>query len=257
MKELSIEEKAKAYDEALKYARIYYKAGNKDMKMMMKTCFPILVEESEDEMTIDWCVSHFRECSRVSRHNAEYQEFLNKKIIPWLEKQGNKDEEILVLKDQIESLHAAIKALKEAYKIKVEKQGEQKPAWSEEDEEISEAIIKRISGESDALSVSLSSAISWVENVKDRVLPQPKQKWGKEDREMRMKVLKYLSTRCNVFEYEEVENWLKSLRPQSQWKPSDEQMEVLKSSTYCQNKQMSKALFELYQDLLKLREEKL
>ena len=51
--------------------------------------------------------------------------------------------------------------------------------------------------------------------------------WSEEDKEMRIKVLKYLSTRCNVFEYEEVDNWLKSIRPQSQWKPSDEQMEAL------------------------------
>lgn len=46
-----------------------------------------------------------------------------------------------------------------------------------------------------------------------------------------------------------------SLFPQSTWKPSDKQMDALKSSTYCQNKQMSKVLFELYQDLKKLREE--
>jgi phage host-nuclease inhibitor protein Gam len=47
--------------------------------------------------------------------------------IAWLEKQRDKNEEILVLKDQIESLHAAIKALKEAHKIELKKQGEQKP----------------------------------------------------------------------------------------------------------------------------------
>lgn len=47
--------------------------------------------------------------------------------IAWFEKQDNKDKEILVLKDQIESLHAAIKALKEVHKIELEKQGEQKP----------------------------------------------------------------------------------------------------------------------------------
>ena len=44
-----------------------------------------------------------------------------------LEKQGENDKEILILKDKIESLHAAIKAIKETSKIEVEKQGEQKP----------------------------------------------------------------------------------------------------------------------------------
>ncbi len=42
---------------------------------------------------------------------------------------------------------------------------------------------------------------------------------------------------------------------EGRWKPSDEQMEALKLSTYCPDKQISKALFELYQDLKKLREE--
>ena len=48
--------------------------------------------------------------------------------------------------------------------------------------------------------------------------------WSEEDSEMRMKVLKYLSTRCNVFEYEEVECWFKCLEERYTWKPSDEQM---------------------------------
>lgn len=48
------------------------------------------------------------------------------KNIAWLEKQGKKDEEILIFKDQIESLHAAIKAMKETHKINLENQGEQK-----------------------------------------------------------------------------------------------------------------------------------
>lgn len=48
MKEFSIEQKAKAYDEAIEKATIYHKQGNEDMKLMMETCFPEL-KESEDE----------------------------------------------------------------------------------------------------------------------------------------------------------------------------------------------------------------
>ena len=59
----------------------------------------------------------------------------------------------------------------------------------------------------------------------------------------------------------DVTNWFISLKDRvqlpSQWKPSDEQMETLKSSTYCQSEQMSKVLFELYQDLKKLKENKI
>lgn len=49
--------------------------------------FPEL-QESEDERIRKWCVSHFRECFRVTKDNVEYQEYLNNKVIPWLEKQG-------------------------------------------------------------------------------------------------------------------------------------------------------------------------
>lgn len=85
---MSIEEKAKAYDEALKYARFYYTDGDEDMKMMMKTCFPVLVEESEDEKIRKWCISHFKECINVIKDNDEYKEYLSNKVIAWLEKQG-------------------------------------------------------------------------------------------------------------------------------------------------------------------------
>ena len=43
--------------------------------------------ESEDERIRKWCISHFRECFRVTKNNSEYKEYLNNKVIPWLEKQ--------------------------------------------------------------------------------------------------------------------------------------------------------------------------
>ena len=52
--------------------------------------------------------------------------------------------------------------------------------------------------------------------------------WSEEDTEMKLKILKYLSTRCSVFEFEEVENWLNNLRIRpNHWKPSEEQMKAL------------------------------
>ena len=79
--------------------------------------------------------------------------------------------------------------------------------------------------------------------------------WSEEDREMRMKVLKYLSTRCNVFEYEEVENWLTVLKERYTWKPSDEQLEALEHSLGDYNivifEDRHKILTSLYQDLKK------
>ncbi len=51
-----------------------------------------------------------------------------------------------------------------------------------------------------------------------------------KDREMKLKILKYLSTRCSSLEFEEVEDYLNSLRPL--WKPSEEQMVALKNTMY-------------------------
>ena len=83
MKELTIEEKAKAYDEALKYAMIYYKEGNEDMKTMTKTCFPVLVEESGDE-------SIRKALIRYHKSTIDIDGIKGDEIVSWLEKQGEK-----------------------------------------------------------------------------------------------------------------------------------------------------------------------
>jgi len=48
--------------------------------------------ETEDERIRNWCISHFKECIRVSKNNVEYQKYLSNKVIPWLEKQGKTKE---------------------------------------------------------------------------------------------------------------------------------------------------------------------
>ena len=37
---------------------------------------------------------------------------------------------------------------------------------------------------------------------------QKLKEWNDEDKEMKLKILKYLSTRCSVIQFEEVEEWL-------------------------------------------------
>jgi len=85
--------------------------------------FPEL-KESEDERIRKSLAAYF---SKIKQSDMWDDEFSFGDILAWFEKQGKKDEEILILKDQIESLHAAIKAIKETHRIELEKQGEQKP----------------------------------------------------------------------------------------------------------------------------------
>ena len=145
--------------------------------------FPEL-KESEDEKIRKALIQ------LVKKAGEGYENVVNgvsiENAISWLEKQGKKDEEILILKDQIESLHAAREALQEAHNIELEKQGKQKPdGWSEEDRRMLIGLI-------DELDAIINKA-----------------------------------TPNEISVYSKYINWLKSLRPHQQWKPSDEQMEYL------------------------------
>jgi hypothetical protein len=177
----------------------------------LRTLIPELAE-SEDERT--WIINYLSNRILNSPIIAEKENL--KKAIAWVEKQVEKDEEILILKDQIESLHAAIKAIKETHKIELEKQGEQKPTWSEEDEKILNDIIKDL-------------VHPWNEYIPDRI--EDEIKWLK--------------------------NKLKSLTPQTTWKPSDEQMKALADALSLAKNCGEEIAFDLrtlYEQLKKLKE---
>ena len=88
MKELSIEEKAKRYDEAIKFAKIYHNQGDEDMKTMCETMFPELKEsiDSEDERIRKDIVTYLQQSSNSATLRVNVQKF--NKWIAWLEKQG-------------------------------------------------------------------------------------------------------------------------------------------------------------------------
>ena len=135
MKELSIEEKVKRYDEAIEKGKQIlntpYTAHWDTMKEVVEHLLPELAE-SKDEKVKKSLIRLVKAFYDVNFPTPEG--FTKEQLISWLEEQD-----------------------------------EQKTAeWSKKDEDISSAIIKRLSG-SDALSVDLQSAICWIENVKDRV----------------------------------------------------------------------------------------
>lgn len=85
MKELTIEEKAKRFDEALENARYYHDAMEGDVCCVLEECFPQL-KESEDEKIRKELIFYLQEeipqCS-IQEHADKMKEF-----ITWLEKQG-------------------------------------------------------------------------------------------------------------------------------------------------------------------------
>lgn len=148
----------------------------------------------------------------------------------------------------------------------LEKQGEQKPDWSEEDElMIKDAIhwinefqkSNRCKNENDMQnSVTCED---WLYSLIDRVQPQPNQEWSEEDESHIGRILSYLESfkAYNAPHIEPIKkeiDWLKSLKPH--WKPSEFQMKWLSKAipqpdTELGN-EMEYALKSLYEDLQKL-----
>ena len=113
-----------------------------------------------------------------------------------------------------------------------------------DDEKIRKEIITYLSTVDDKELIPYESWIAWLEKQGE----QKPAEWSYKDR-IHLGNCIALVQRLSECEA----NWLKSLEdrcvPQPHWKPTEEQMEALKLSTYCQDKKMSKILFELYKQL--------
>jgi hypothetical protein len=264
MKEFSIEEKAKAYDEAK--ARIS-KAYNDNRCTIgfMNEIFPSL-KESEDERT--WIINYLSNRILNSTIIAEKENL--KKAIAWLEKQ---DEQIQVIdypnnlpKDNWELIHEFVNKFGRMPKDEDELNvlieyvlKRQNPAWSEEDKKYLNNLYRIINSYRENTSNETDKARAngcekWLKSLKDRV--QPKQEWSEEDKNMLQSILDEYKSMPT-----EKRNWLKSLKERYTWKPSDEQMEALEhfvrsigesgyASPYDNN---TKLLYLLLEQLKKLR----
>lgn len=151
----------------------------------------------------------------------------------------------------------------------IERQKEQKPAgWTDADEKILKRIIDRQTfiipvPEKGPVSVMFerredTEAINW---LKRRVTsrPQQEQEWSEEDEKMRESAISFVQA-VNSCRYilgvdkHDVSNWLKSRRPQPQWKPSEEQMAALYTAAREAPiiKENGNYLYDLYEQLKKL-----
>ena len=280
MKELTIEEKAKRYDEVVEKARqLCAYPTTKPFISDLQDLFPEL-KESEDE--------RIRKALIEMVHDTTGDELWvdygihKEEALAWLEK---RDELINLPQftfDDVLALQCCMETVKKAQEDKdlyeklkdlhnrvydvyqLEKQGEQKPAeWSEEDEATRIEVIKLLNDPSlyEVCHNLRGEAIEWLKSLKDRCVPQPKQEWSEEDKEKMVSIFLGIESFCPSIIYgngkEELLNWLKSLRPHSQWKPSDEQMTALRimKAAIAGEGEIYEPLNSLYEDLKKLREE--
>lgn len=152
-------------------------------------------------------------------------------ILAWLEKQGEKDKLIKELGEY------KVKYTQEVLSNHLEKQGEQKPAeWSEEDETgwTNTMIMIKECAANHYTKDSIALVVNWLKSLKDRVIPQPKVKWSKEDEKGLGDALWCCKQAASITKDENdmgnvwyAETWLKSLKdryvPQLQeWSEDDE-----------------------------------
>ena len=116
---------------------------------------------------------------------------------------------------------------------------EHKPAWSEEDETSlvrALAFIKNTSLKD--VDEIKESVITWITSLKGRVQPQPRQELSEEDKRIIDNLISqlgnlYVRKLIKKSTKDRYVNWLKSLRHQSQWKPSKQQIEALDFAVDC------------------------
>lgn len=259
MKELSVEQKAKRYDEAIERYKAKQEYESQKVHEFIEYLFPELKENKDERMRKE-LIKTFKSLYQVKLWNG----IERTKILAWLEKQGNNinciyDKELSKLLHVVicryindpnisysERENVSKKIL--PYVELLEKQGEQnlimakspqlgerKPTWSEEDEvmiKIFDSIIRYIVEvvDKDVLErfgTKREELFSWLKSLKDRV--QPKQEWSEEEEENFKKAIRVLK----VNNFHHTADMLQEMkyklipREKANWKPSDEQMKTL------------------------------
>ena len=254
MKELSKEEKAKAYDEAVERAKKVFNCEANDREPGTSICeyiFPELAAESEDEKTerILHSIS-----SKMSLHlrdiftEEEFQCFDTWSNV-WLEKQGGQKPQRMISAEAKESLlHDKYEGLSDFERtladICIGWIGEE-PGWKQ--------YIK------DNSDVLLRIATEKFNSVQDAPSEQ-KPAWSEEDEKILNAAILHIKNETynyyGGYSSECIMQWLKSIKTRvgygDRWKPSEEQMKIL--SIYAdQNNSHGSVLTSLFDDLKKLR----
>ena len=139
----------------------------------------------------------------------------------------------------------AISAVKKLY-------GQKPSEWSEEDERMIRKIIYDLDylkkeccddhyeGSRDRNPYHYSELINWLKSLKDRVQPQPRQEWSEEDEKYIASIIKMVE-HCSFSSISGITKaaavaWLKSPRPQKQWKSanwSEEEQQIIEDAACC------------------------
>ena len=234
IKEISVGEKAKRYDEAkLRMSAAYN--SNRCTIGFVNEIFPELAE-SEDERIRKELIDYFKENNAV----LAFRGISNECVIAWLEKQGEKGT------------------------IGNEKEipfSEQKPAWSEEDEKMLKDTIRFCELCGNQVSAN------WLKSLRPQnvcsynpykavveSIAEMCEKYEDANLDSLKDFYSNVKVKCkDAKEYD-------SLYPKSQWKPSDEQIKAIRlarsfvTDDFDEHPTLSEILIELEAKLKKLKE---
>ena len=249
------EEKAKAYDEALERARAINSGKDIDVEAGTTTCeyiFPEL-KESEDEKIRKELIEHIK--ANKWADYVLFQKFSPDDVIAWLEKQKSVEEIVARCKDswynegKIAGMAEGLsddEKYQQGWHDAIEKQ-EEKPQGKTALEAVKEEKIDNANKIEPKFKVKYAGSEYDVLEIKE--FPGGIIYYGIEDEPNHIDYV--LPENCEIIKCME---WLKSLRHQKQWKPSEEQMNALDSTL--QYSQVSHDSYEqlnsLYNDLKKL-----
>ena len=200
-----------------------------------------------------------------------YEDEANLNNIIWLCNNCIKGPETTWIPSQATKIKHLMETIKEKGLV------QQNTAWSEEDERQWNNIYDVLDGHFELSEEGYKNAANWFKAIKGRVQPQPKQKWSEEEETRVESLYGWLDTLINYIHHdsvvsldlrrermqqvEQLKTWLKSLRPQNTWNPSDEQIKAFEhfvksigesgyASPYENN---TKLLYSLLEQLKKLK----
>lgn len=220
MKELSIEEKATAYDEAIEYAHYLIDERCKEgtdgsfHRLDLEKMFPEL-KESEDERIRKALMQNLKERFGTKGNMGKGLDMPD--VLAWLGKQG-------------EQKPAEVRTTGYWNVQDIE----QKPAWSEEDENKINRLIAYFEDKESFTAEDYDVYTNWLKSLKDTVQPK-QQEWSEEEIESCAREAE--DNNCIILAKHIRQ--LKSLRPQSNWKPVDKNVYVVNGIVLAQKKDKS------------------
>jgi hypothetical protein len=276
------------YQKSLEKARELYETSSPEVRLALEKVFTELVEDEDEKIRKD--IISFVEQAIDAGYGIISKE-RKEKWIAWLEKQGKNSMGISeATRQKLEdSLDKALeKETPESYNEFLDEQGEQKsmktcaeyynqdnelkmPELSEFQNKLADILMYREydgpdETEDDIAKGRLEYELAAI-RLSEELLPLAQKEqnpaWSEEDENHVKSILstiecckaQFPNAQAVVEAYNADIEWLKSLRPQNRWKPSDEQMDALRYViNFCYGGYKA-TLVSLYEQLKKLREE--